>query len=83
MGNKTPRPTRGQRPPVQPRRRFRPGAPGWVSDIFSELKKVTWPSREETTYLTMVVIVVAVVSGMALGAVDIFFSWLVDSLLLR
>jgi len=54
-----------------------------MDDIISELKKVTWPSWTETRYLTMVVIIVAVVVGAALGIIDIFFNWLIDRLLLR
>jgi preprotein translocase subunit SecE len=57
--------------------------PGWMDDIFSELKKVTWPTREETAYLTWVVLVVAVIVGIMLGVVDVFFNWLIDRILLR
>jgi preprotein translocase subunit SecE len=57
--------------------------PGWIEDIFSELKKVTWPTRDETAYLTMVVIIVAVAVGIVLGAVDVFFNWLIDKILLE
>jgi preprotein translocase subunit SecE len=82
--SKKPAPTRGARPPApQGRRRLRIGRPSWMDDIISELKKVTWPSWTETRYLTMVVIIVAVVVGAALGIIDIFFNWLIDRLLLR
>jgi preprotein translocase subunit SecE len=56
--------------------------PGWADDIISELKKVTWPTRDETAYLTMVVIVVSVVVGSALGGIDVAFNWLINHLLL-
>lgn len=78
---KAPRPTRGVRPPTAQKRRL--STPSWFSDIFAELKKVSWPSRDETAYLTMVVIVVSVAVGILLGSVDIFFNWLIDRLLLR
>ena len=55
----------------------------YFRDIVVELKKVTWPTREETLRLTIAVIAVSVVIGMALGGVDIFFNWLVDHTLLR
>ena len=83
LGPRAPRPTRGARPPAQPRRRFRIGQPRWLEDIVSELKKVTWPTRDETVYLTTVVIVVAVGVGILLGGIDLFFNWLMDRLLLR
>jgi preprotein translocase subunit SecE len=75
-------PARGARPPAQARRRFRIGVPRFIEEIFSELRKVTWPTAAETRYLTMVVIIVSVIVGVALGAVDVFFSWLIDQLLL-
>ncbi len=57
--------------------------PRFVQDIFNELKKVTWPTREETVRLTVVVIVVSVAIGMALGVIDIGFNYFVDRTLLR
>jgi preprotein translocase subunit SecE len=54
-----------------------------ITDILSELKKVTWPTREETTRLTAAVIVVTVAIGLALGGVDMGFNWLVENTLLR
>ena len=52
-------------------------------EIISELRKVTWPSREETWYLTVVVLVVAGVIGLFLGGVDMFFNWAINQTLLR
>jgi len=57
--------------------------PGYVRDILSELKKVSWPTREETTRLTVAVIVVAATIGAMLGGVDLGFNWLVDNTILR
>ena len=71
------------RPPTQTKRRLRIAQPRWFEDISSELKKVTWPSRDETVYLTTVVVIVALAVGALLGGVDIFFNWLIDRLLLR
>jgi preprotein translocase SecE subunit len=83
LGPRGPRQTRGAKPPAQQKRGFRLKLPGFLDDIFSELKKVTWPTREETAYLTMVVIIVAVAVGIVLGGVDIFFNWIVDKALLE
>lgn len=82
LGPRQQRVTRGAKPPQQARRRLRLGRPGWLDDIISELKKVTWPTRDETAYLTMVVVVISIIVGTALGIIDIFFSWLIDQLLL-
>ena len=43
-------------------------------DIFSELKKVTWPTRQEATYLTFIVIVTCIVVGLILGLIDYGFA---------
>ncbi len=57
--------------------------PRFVMDIISELRKVVWPSRQDTTHLTVVVVIVALLVGAALGGIDIGFGWLIDNLLLR
>ena len=74
------------RPEPQSRRRHPfavfgklPGA-GFVGDVLSELRKVTWPSFSETRYLTLVVVVVAIATGLLLGGVDLVFGWLVEKL---
>jgi preprotein translocase subunit SecE len=57
--------------------------PKYPREIISELRKVTWPTREETMRLGFAVIVVSVVIGIALGTVDLAFNWLVDNTLLE
>ena len=57
--------------------------PRYLREIISELKKVTWPTREDTTRLTVAVLVVSITIGLALGGVDIGFNWLIDNTLLR
>ncbi len=57
--------------------------PRWVVDIVSELRKVTWPTRQETAHLTVVVIVVSILFGIVLGAADLGFSWLIEHTILR
>ena len=82
LGPRTPRQTRGAKPPTQ-RRGFRIKVPSFLEDVFAELRKVTWPTRQETAYLTMVVIIVAVAAGIVLGLVDVVFNWLIDKALLE
>jgi len=57
--------------------------PRFLMDIINELRKVVWPSRQDTVHLTVVVVVVALLVGAVLGSIDIGFGWLIDSLLLR
>jgi preprotein translocase subunit SecE len=51
-------------------------------DIINELRKVVWPSRQDTVHLTVVVVAVALLVGAVLGAIDIAFGRLIDNLLL-
>ena len=44
-------------------------------DITMELKKVTWPTRKETSAATIVVIVTVIIAAMFLGMFDIIWSW--------
>jgi preprotein translocase subunit SecE len=46
----------------------------------SELRKVVWPAREETTRLTVVVIVISLVIGLILFAGDSLFLFLYTTL---
>ncbi len=60
------------------RRSFRLSA---VSDVVSELRRVTWPSYEETFRLSVMVIAVSAAIGAFLGVVDLGFSSLFDIIL--
>jgi preprotein translocase subunit SecE len=46
-------------------------------EAISEMRKVVWPSREETTRLTWVVIGISLSVGALLGVLDIAFEALV------
>ena len=63
-------------PAHRPRRRFQ-----LIGEVISELSKVTWPTRQETVRLTMVVIAVAVVFGIALGLLDFAFNQMANRFL--
>ncbi len=42
----------------------------YFGDVIAELKKVTWPTREDTKRLTILVIIVAGFIGILLGVAD-------------
>jgi len=46
----------------------------FLREVVEELKKSVWPTRQETTRLTAVVIVLAVTVGFLLGGLDRLFS---------
>ena len=52
----------------------------FIADVVSELRKVSWPTKEETKRLTTMVIIVSVAMGILLGLVDEAFSLTAKSL---
>jgi preprotein translocase subunit SecE len=49
----------------------------FLRDVKAELKKVTWPSKNEVTNTTIVVIAATVFFGFYLFFMDIIFSWVI------
>jgi len=45
-----------------------------------ELKKVVWPTREETTKTTAMIIIAVIIVSIFLWIVDAFFTWMVQLL---
>ncbi|MEK7441320.1 MAG: preprotein translocase subunit SecE [Chloroflexota bacterium] len=46
----------------------------YARETRAELSKVSWPSRQDATNLTIVVLVTVVVSSLVLGSFDALFS---------
>ncbi|MDA1279287.1 MAG: preprotein translocase subunit SecE [Chloroflexi bacterium] len=46
----------------------------FFGEVFSELRKVTWPTREDATRLTVMVIILSAVIGVLLGLFDMLFA---------
>ena len=53
----------------------------FISEAYRELQRVTWPTREETMRLTLMVIAVAAAVGAFLSVGDIIFARLMDVIL--
>jgi preprotein translocase SecE subunit len=53
-----------------------------IGETIGELRKVVWLNRREAAYLTLLVIVVAGLVGIFLGALDYGFTNLVDKVLI-
>ena len=53
----------------------------WWRETIGELRKVTWPTKEEALKMTKIVIVVVLATALFLGVVDFIFSRLVGLLL--
>jgi preprotein translocase subunit SecE len=46
----------------------------FVNEVVVELSRVTWPTQKETTSATIVVMIMVIVSGIALGLLDYFWT---------
>ncbi len=64
----------GAKTPGKPRFKF-------FVETLSELRKVVWPTRQEATYLTTLVIVVTIAAAIALWGIDLGFSKLLEVIL--
>ncbi|MBI2167418.1 MAG: preprotein translocase subunit SecE [Candidatus Omnitrophica bacterium] len=53
----------------------------FIREVRQELKKVTWPTREELTGSTTVVIVTTLLMAIFIGTVDFFLSLLIRVLI--
>ena len=53
----------------------------FVGDTISELRKVVWPTRQEASYLTTIIIIVTVIMAIILWVIDLGFSELMSIIL--
>lgn len=53
---------------------------GFFGEVWGELRRVTWPTRQEATRLTVLVLIVSTAFGLFLGGADMLFSELMGLL---
>jgi preprotein translocase subunit SecE len=53
----------------------------YVRETAAELRKVSWPTRDEARHLTTVVVIVVIVMAIALGTIDYIFARLIGWLI--
>lgn len=46
----------------------------FFGEIYGELRKVSWPTKQVATRLTLLVIALSAVIGVFLGLIDMFFA---------
>ncbi len=54
---------------------------GFAKDARVEVRKVVWPSRQETTQTTIAVLVMVLIVAIMLWLIDMFLGWGIKSLL--
>ena len=55
----------------------------FIREVIAELKKVTWPTRQETIKLTVIVIAISVIVGLFIGGLDMVFLNITTQLFTR
>jgi preprotein translocase subunit SecE len=55
----------------------------FLSEVQAEMKKVTWPTRQEVASYTAVVLIVVILVGSFVFGLDHLFTWLVRILIIR
>ncbi len=53
----------------------------FISESNFELRKVVWPTRQETLQTTLVILVVVVIISIILWFIDMFLAWSVRSMI--
>lgn len=46
----------------------------FIQQTYDELKKVVWPTREELVRLTVIVIIISIIVGLYIGALDFIIT---------
>jgi preprotein translocase subunit SecE len=59
------------------------GVRSYLRETQFEMRKVVWPTREETIRTTLVVILVVVLLSIVLGLIDVFLKWAILDHLLK
>jgi len=54
----------------------------FLKEVRLEMKKINWPTRQETLRYTLIVIGMSVVVAIFLGGLDVIFRRLLESLIL-
>ena len=54
----------------------------FLKEVRIELKRVTWPSREDTIKYTLIVIGFSLAVAAFLGGLDFLFTWLLERFVL-
>jgi preprotein translocase subunit SecE len=55
----------------------------YLSESRFELRKVVWPTRDETIRTTLIIMVVVVILSLLLGLIDLILKWVVLDHLLK
>ncbi len=52
----------------------------WVEEVQVEMRRVTWPDREQLRNATIVILIFVMILAIIIGIMDTAFSWLVRTI---
>ena len=52
----------------------------WVEEVQVEMRRVTWPDREQLRNATIVILIFVMILAPIIGIMDTAFSWLVRTI---
>jgi preprotein translocase subunit SecE len=62
--------------------KYQPKLLAILKGSMAEMKKITWPTRQETVKYTITIIVICIVVAMILGSFDLFYRYLMEQFII-
>ncbi|MGE9743448.1 preprotein translocase subunit SecE [Bdellovibrio bacteriovorus] len=60
---------------------FNPRVQTWGEEVVSEIRKVVWPSRKDTTAMTIACVVMVLISSVIISSFDLISGFLINFLM--
>ena len=60
---------------------FNPRVLAWGEEVVNEIRKVVWPTRKDTTAMTIVCIVMVLISSVIISSFDLFSGFFINLLM--
>lgn len=54
---------------------------GWADEVVAEVRKVVWPTRKDSTAMTVVVIIMVAISSLIISSFDLMSGYVINSLM--
>jgi preprotein translocase subunit SecE len=60
---------------------FNPRVQAWGEEVVTEIRKVVWPSRKDTTAMTIACIIMVLISSMIISSFDLISGFFINYLM--
>lgn len=55
----------------------------YIKEAQVELKKVTWPNRQQVIQYTTIVVIISIIATLILGGLDMFFNHILTTFIIN